>query len=187
MPVWQEFYQKYVGFALEVLSVAIDCQGVDLVRPFVEAAQTTFVTLIDQENLLSTAFGFKAVPNCLLVDESGLLVYKQFGGFDIRKSESARLLKGWVITGQLPGETYGPEIMQVDSNHRRSSLRFSEGLELYKDGRIEDARGKWREAVAMEPDNYVVRKQIWAIENPDKFYSGEVDYEWQRSQIEKGL
>ena len=45
----------------------------------------------------------------------------------------------------------------------------------------------WRQAVALEPDNYVVRKQIWAVEHLDKFYQGDVDYDWQREQMDQGL
>jgi hypothetical protein len=44
----------------------------------------------------------------------------------------------------------------------------------------------WREGVAIEPDNFNIRKQIWAIEHPDKFYDDKVDYAWQREQMERG-
>jgi len=47
---------------------------------------------------------------------------------------------------------------------------------------------KWREGVALEPDNYLIRKQIWAVEHPEKFYSSDaVDSDWQREQLRKGL
>ena len=39
----------------------------------------------------------------------------------------------------------------------------------------------------LEPDNYIIRKQIWAVQNPDRFYSGDVDYAWQKEQMAQGL
>ena len=44
----------------------------------------------------------------------------------------------------------------------------------------------WREGMALEPDNYIIRKQIWAVENPDKFYDADIDFDWQRRQMEQG-
>ena len=41
--------------------------------PYVEAAKCTFVTLIDQQNRLSELFGFKAVPNVVVINEDGTI------------------------------------------------------------------------------------------------------------------
>ena len=30
----------------------------------------------------------------------------------------------------------------------------------------------------------IIHKQIWAVEHPDKFYEGNVDYGWQKTQLE---
>ena len=35
----------------------------------------------------------------------------------------------------------------------------------------------------LDPSNWIIHKQIWAVENPDKFYEGNVDYNWQRQQL----
>jgi len=37
----------------------------------------------------------------------------------------------------------------------------------------------------MDPKNFIVRKQIWAIVHPDKFYSGDVDFDWQQIQMQR--
>ena len=39
----------------------------------------------------------------------------------------------------------------------------------------------------LAPDNFIIRKQIWAVEHPEKFYQGEIDYDWQQEQLERGL
>ena len=51
---------------------------------------------------------------------------------------------------------------------------------------MDEAVAAWRRGVAVQPDNYVIRKQIWAVENPDRFYQGSVDYAWQKEQLDAG-
>ena len=95
LPGWQEFYTRHPNDNFEVVTVAVDAQGAEKARPFVEQAGATYTTLVDETNLLSQMFGFKAVPNGLLIDEQGVLQYRKFGGFDIRKQEYADLLEEW--------------------------------------------------------------------------------------------
>ncbi len=40
-----------------------------------ERANPSFTTVVDEENLLSQLYGFKAIPNGLLIDEGGVLRY----------------------------------------------------------------------------------------------------------------
>lgn len=30
---------------------------------------------------------------------------------------------------------------------------------------------------------WLIRKQLWAIETPEAFYEGNVDFEWQKEQM----
>jgi hypothetical protein len=60
-------------------------------------------------------------------------------------------------------------------------------MTLYRGGKVEQAMAEWRKGVEIEPDNFIIRKQVWAVENPDKFYSGDVDYDWQKEQMDRGL
>ena len=39
----------------------------------------------------------------------------------------------------------------------------------------------------LNPNNYLIRKQIWAVEHPERFYKGDVDYSWQKEQMARGL
>ena len=75
----------------------------------------------------------------------------------------------------------------LDSRHSESNATFRKGLELYRSGRIEEALTHWRQGLKLNPDNYLIRKQIWAVENPERFYEGDIDYDWQREQTAKGL
>ena len=64
---------------------------------------------------------------------------------------------------------------------------FERGLELYGSGDLEGAAVIWRQGMELEPDHWNMRKQLWAIEHPDRFYDGKVDYDWQKVQVTKGL
>src|SRR5207244_9381040 len=50
------------------------------------------------------------------------------------------------------------------------SSRFGLGTALYQQGRIAQALASWRAALELDPANFTVRKQIWMIEHPEKFY-----------------
>ena len=63
---------------------------------------------------------------------------------------------------------------------------FREGLALYQNNKPGEALAAWRRGVAVEPDNYIIRKQIWAVENPDRFYDGPIDLAWQKEQLDNG-
>ncbi len=41
-----------------------------------------------------------------------------------------------------------------------------------------------KRAWALEPDNWIIRKQIWAVEHPDQFYPA-IHTDWQKEQIKK--
>ena len=41
-----------------------------------------------------------------------------------------------------------------------------------------------KKAWAIEPQNWIIRKQIWAIEHPEEFYPA-INPNWQREQIQK--
>jgi hypothetical protein len=41
-----------------------------------------------------------------------------------------------------------------------------------------------KEAVRLDPQNWLIRKQLWAIDAPEAFYEGEVNYDWQEARKE---
>ena len=163
----------------------MDAQGADKARPFVEKAGCAFTTVVDEANLLGQLYGFKAIPNGFLIDEAGVVRYKKLGGFDIRRAETAEIVERWIGKTGLEGSPDGGAT-EVGFEHAQANAHFTRGLALYRSGDVQEAIAEWRKGVELEPDNYIIRKQIWAVENPDKFYAGDVDYDWQREQIASG-
>jgi tetratricopeptide (TPR) repeat protein len=56
------------------------------------------------------------------------------------------------------------------------------GVALLKQGKSRQAVAPWRQALKIEPDNEIIKKQIWALEHPERFYRGAIDLDWQRRQ-----
>jgi len=162
----------------------MDAQGAAKARPYVELAKGTFQTVVDAENMLGGMYGFRAIPNGYLIDENGVVQYQKLGGFDIRKPETAAVVERWAEGADVAA----PEDPKAakDGPSAEAIALFQRGLELYREDSVDEAMALWRQGLALDPDNYIIRKQIWAVENPDRFYAGDVDYDWQREQTAKG-
>ena len=173
-------YERH-GDDVTLLSIAVDAQGADKARPFAEKAGATFTTLVDERNLLGQLYGFKAIPNGYLIDESGVVRYKRLGGFDVRRADTARVVARW-CEGSTP-DGGAAQDADLGDEHGAANAHFRAGQDLYRQGSVAEALERWREGVALEPDNWIIRKQIWAVENPGRFYDGAVDFDWQKEQI----
>lgn len=160
-------------------------QGAGRARPYVDRAQATFTTLVDERNALGDLYGYRAVPNLYLIGSDGTIAYRELGTFNVREPGNRALIEHWARTGDVPGaERACAE--EEGGGRAESNSRFAQGQRLYERGLIDEALGHWRAAVVMDPGNFNIRKQIWAIENPERFYADRVDYAWQQEQLDKG-
>ena len=164
----------------------MDAQGAEKARPFVDKAGAEFTTVVDEENLLGQLYGFKAIPNGYLIDEGGIVRYQKLGGFDIRQAETASIVEKWLRSPSID-ELLQEAAEALGGEHSEANALFRAGLALYRDGKVDAALAEWRRGMQLEPDNYIIRKQIWAVQNPDRFYAGAVDYAWQKEQMARGL
>ena len=78
------------------------------------------------------------------------------------------------------------EDVMGDPDHQEAIRLFQAGVNYYNQGNLKKSLTKWTRARDLEPDNWVIRKQIWAVENPEQFYAGQVDSNWQQQQISQG-
>ena len=149
----------------------------------VEAAGVTFPTIIDDHGSLSRRFGFKVVPNGVLLDEVGTIRWAKFGGFSVDNPEDVAVVERF-----LAGEEPGPSPTQ-EAPYELGSLaqelvatKLRLGRVLLDGGRMEEAVAAWREALRLDPENFTIRKQIWAVEHPEKFFPT-IDFAWQQEQL----
>jgi hypothetical protein len=158
----------------------MDAEGPDLARRYARAAGATFPVLLDQEGLLSSLYRFRGIPNGWVIDENGVIRFRQLGGFDIRKPETAEAIEQ-TLNSIIPS----PAAAQPHEEPRPDALKaFQEGVQLL---RLENKRAAveaWLRAAEADPANFLVRKQIWHLLHPERF-EPEVDFAWQRAQVER--
>jgi tetratricopeptide (TPR) repeat protein len=83
------------------LSVAEDVTGPERPRAF--AAGFGFPTVIDSQNVLGRLFDFDVVPNGVLLDPTGRIIFAHLGGFDVRRPELRARVEG--LLSELAGQT----------------------------------------------------------------------------------
>lgn len=178
MPVWQSRYAELKSLGAELLTVAVDLQGPEKPLPYAQMATPDFKVVIDQKNVLGSVFGYRAIPNGLFIDETGILRFRKFSGFDIRRPDMAAEVFRFAA---------GSNVIALDASDVQTHADYFErGQAFYENGDIEGAKAVWRAGIEVEPDHWNMRKQLWAIEHPERFYDGKVDYDWQNEQIQQG-
>ena len=157
-----------------------------MVLPWHDKANAEFVTLFDSQNILGNSYNLKAIPYGVLIDEAGRMVKSPFN-INVAKKETIAMLEKW-----LSDPTYNATLlrnlkpMNKSQNPKviEANARFQLGQTLLEIGKKAEAMAEWRKALALDPKNWIIHKQIWAVEHPDKFYDGNVDYGWQKAQLE---
>jgi hypothetical protein len=144
----------------------------------------TFPSLVDDEGLLSARMGFLVVPNGLLIDEAGIVRWEKYGGFDAANPADIEVVERFIATGE-PGPSPQEDIPYTLAPDHRERLEqlLQQGLAQHEAGDVAAAVATWRQALQIDPMNLTIRKQIWAIEHPEKFYPI-IDWDWQKIQLE---
>lgn len=129
---------------------------------------------------------YNAIPNGILLDEEGIVRYKLLGGFSIDRSEHAdavrRLIDGEI--DQIDEEASSNLTSDQALRRELSDTKFTLGVEYLRQDRTDDALAQLQSALELNPDNFVIRKQIWAIKFPEKFHPT-IDWAWQKEQLTK--
>ncbi len=157
----------------------MDAQGPDRVRAFVEGTDLSYPVLVDVENVLGGSYGFLAIPNAFIVDETGILRYQRLSTFTIKKPEIRAELEA-VLAGAPPASGG-----HAASPGKEAAELFAQGAVVLQAGLRDEALALWRRAFALDPNNFLIRKQIWAVEHPEKFYP-QIDFDWQKERLERG-
>lgn len=176
-------YEENQDNNFEILSVAVDGQGSEVVKPYVNG--TTFQTVVDENNTLVNMFRFKVVPNGIFIDEEGTIrMIKE--GFTVDNPDHVKAVE------QLANkEVEKVEFDDDKTNSEQSDLqlqlaqtKFKLGMEYAKQNRTADALKELDDAILLDPDNLTIRKQRWYIRFPEKFET-DIDFEWQKGQLKK--
>jgi hypothetical protein len=184
LPGWQHFFETIPTEAnFTLISVACEHGGGENARPYVEAAKATFPTVIDDSGVTAVTFGFKVVPNGLLVDEAGIIRYAKYGGFEISHPEDVAAVSRFIAgadPGPSPASNVPYELSGLELEFVATHLRLARVFDSL--GRVDEAVAEWQAALRIDPRNFVVRKQIWAARHPEKFHPA-IDFAWQTVQL----
>ena len=121
-----------------------------------------------------------------MIDEAGRLVKGPFN-INVKDQKTLTMLEKWLSdpdsnAALLRDMKRSSE--PISQTITEATARFQLGLVLLEGGKKQEAVAEWQKALALDPQNWIIHKQIWAIEHPDKFYEGAVDYGWQKAQLE---
>lgn len=155
----------------------MDAQGWSRARPFVDRAGVTFRATVDREGVLWERFGFNFVPLQLYFDETGRLVYRSRGA---PEGEVLERLDEALAAPRADGAPAGGAAAMPTGEARRL---FARGVAALDEGDRAGALAAWRQALELDPENWLIRKQIWALDAPERFYEGEIDWAWQRRRL----
>jgi tetratricopeptide (TPR) repeat protein len=204
--------------------VAVDVQGAEAVVPWVKKYGATFPVAVDAADVFGEAFGLKAIPVSLLVDEAGI-VRLQGGGPSkefraqveeilrepvssvrarTRESATALPLDELRARAARRPDDAGERLALAQALERAgdfaaalaecataarlrpadAAIPFTHGLVLLRQGQTNAALAQFHRARGLDAGNWRIRKQIWALEHPEKFYgTNGIDWGWQKEQI----
>jgi len=196
--VWQRIYEELHEELSDpnfvIISAAQDTGGEAVVGPIFDAANTTYVQIVDVDHTISTVFNFLNVPSAAWIDETGKIVridegtyakIHPFGGNDVY----APALIDWVKNG--PDSQYVQSAATVTKNIRVMSINehqaeaaFRLGNFFRENGHADKAEHYWEQARTLNPDsvNYI-RQNLTLSEEGS---AGETFRTMMASYIEEG-
>jgi hypothetical protein len=158
-----------------MLGVAHDAEGGERVRVAVRERGVEFPVLVDRRSALARQLGFRVVPSGFFV-EDGIVRYAHTGDFDLGdprvRYSLVEFLDGRPVPSPPVGQAARPEALAL----------FASGADLHARGDVEGGLEHWRAALAIDPDNFLIRSQIWVVEHPEHFYPT-VDRDWQARRL----
>jgi tetratricopeptide (TPR) repeat protein len=77
-----------------------------------------------------------------------------------------------------------PLLQRAAATAPSSTAWFALGSAQLALGKKAEGLASLKKALRQDRSNYIIRKQIWLIEHPDKFHPT-IDWNWQREQLKK--
>ncbi len=171
VPVWQQLYTEINDENFVMIVVAEDTGGEATAGPIFDAANPTYVQVIDPDHLVSSAFNFVNVPSAAWIDEEGRIVridegtYSKihtFGegdqAFEFGNDVYAPAVKDWVAKGadsvhvQSAAQVTG-NIRQHSADQLKADAAFRLGNLFRAHGQEAKAERYWEMARSLNPDS----------------------------------
>jgi hypothetical protein len=142
--VWQELHAELSPKGLEVVTVALDLKGVEAAGRWIEAANPSHPSLIDQAHVVDELFGIVNVPSGVWIDEEGTIVRPAEPAFPARP--------GFVRNRPSSGDV-DPYLAEVQREARKIRIEPDRYVSALRDW-VENGQ---RSEFALGPDEVVRR------------------------------
>lgn len=171
MPVWQQVYEEVNDPNFVIICVAEDTGGEAVAGPIFDAANPTYIQVIDQDHMISSVFNFVNVPSAAWIDEEGRIVRIDEGTYskvhEMGDGEQSitfgndvysPALKDWVARGSdsehvQTAETVTGHIRQHSHDQLKADAAFRLGNLFRNHGNSEKADHYWSIARDLNPDS----------------------------------
>ncbi len=169
-----------------ILSVAMDAD-IETARPWIEAASHDFITLIDQNHLLSSLYNMFNVPQAVWIDETGRVVrpVEVGGSLDVvkeydqtipgykpevaeraarAKSIYIQAVKDWAVNGKASPHLFSPvearnRVPEMTMEIATAHAKFQLGQYLKRNGRADEADAIFAECRELHPDSWNIYRE----------------------------
>jgi peroxiredoxin len=181
---WQALYDELKDRNFMIVAVAQETRGAGHARPWIEQANASYWCLIDTEHRLSELYGMVNVPQCVWIDEHGLIVRptEVTGSTDYfrRMDRKARAMaegdkaardaaqqhylaavRDWVLTGHhaLDSDAARRRLPAITEEIALAHAHFRLGAWLARHGRGAEAERHFAEASRLHPDSWNMWRQ----------------------------
>ena len=89
IPHFKSLYTEYQEEGLEIVGIALDQGGANIVKPFVKDNEITYPILISNQSVTEDYGGIRGIPTTFVIDREGRIVEKFVGYRDKEVFESA--------------------------------------------------------------------------------------------------
>ena len=169
-----------------ILSVAMDAD-IEAARPWVEAVSPDFITLIDQNHLLSSLYNMFNVPQAVWIDETGKIVrpVETGGSLDVvkeydqtipgykpevaerasrAKSTYIQAVKDWAVNGTASPHLFNPDearerVPAMTTEIAMAHAKFQLGQYLKRSGRSDEAEAIFAECRELHPNSWNIYRE----------------------------
>lgn len=199
--MWEDLQTCVFDAPFVVIAVAEEGRGAEQARPWIEKAKPSYPCLIDENHVVSALYGMVNVPQCVWIDERGVIVRppETAGSTDhfrkmdlttrtlapelLAERNAARTaylnaVRTWIRTGKhaLPGDEARARLPVITPEMAMADALFRLALHLRRQGQESEAAQHFAEASRLHPESWCIFRDAQALE-PSGLAGGQAFWE----------
>ena len=199
--MWEDLQTCVFDAPFVVIAVAEEGRGAEQARPWIEKARPSYPCLIDENHVVSALYGMVNVPQCVWIDERGVIVRppETAGSTDhfrkmdlttrtlapelLAERNAARTaylnaVRTWIRTGKhaLPGDEARARLPVITPEMAMADALFRLALHLRRHGREAEAAEHFAEASRLHPESWCIFRDAQQLE-PSGLAGGQAFWE----------